>query len=392
MQRNKMDFEESERLKSLPPYLFAEIDKVIKKKRTEGFDVINLGIGDPDIPTPPEIIDVLCREANKPENHRYPSSYGLKFFKEAVARFYYKRFNVDINPDKEVIPLMGSKEGISSIAYTYINPGDYVIITDPSYLVYRIGAIFAGGKPYTLPLKEKENFLFDVDKIDREIAEKAKILYFNYPNNPTSATCDTDFFNKIALFAEKNNIIICHDNAYSDTYSNGNKPESFLNAYNSKNVGIELNSLSKTFNMTGWRIGYAVGNREIIESIGKYKTNVDSGVFNAIQYAAAKALDIYDKYSNGINKVYDSRRRMVKKMFEDAGIDYYNSNATIYVWARVPEGYSSGSFSRMLLEKANVVITPGNEFGEYGEGYFRVSLTISDSRLEEALKRVRNIL
>ncbi len=387
-----MDFEESERLKSLPPYLFAEIDKVIKKKRTEGFDVINLGIGDPDIPTPPEIIDVLCREANKPENHRYPSSYGLKFFKEAVARFYYKRFNVDINPDKEVIPLMGSKEGISSIAYTYINPGDYVIITDPSYLVYRIGAIFAGGKPYTLPLKEKENFLFDVDKIDREIAEKAKILYFNYPNNPTSATCDTDFFNKIALFAEKNNIIICHDNAYSDTYSNGNKPESFLNAYNSKNVGIELNSLSKTFNMTGWRIGYAVGNREIIESIGKYKTNVDSGVFNAIQYAAAKALDIYDKYSNGINKVYDSRRRMVKKMFEDAGIDYYNSNATIYVWARVPEGYSSGSFSRMLLEKANVVITPGNEFGEYGEGYFRVSLTISDSRLEEALKRVRNIL
>ncbi len=387
-----MDFEESERLKSLPPYLFAEIDKVINKKRTEGFDIINLGIGDPDIPTPPEIIEVLCREANNPENHRYPSSYGLKFFKEAVARFYYKRFNVDIDPDKEVIPLMGSKEGISSIAYTYINPGDRVIITDPSYLVYKIGSIFAGGKPYTLPLKEEENFLFDVDKIDREIAEKAKILYFNYPNNPTSATCDTDFFNKIALFAEKNNIIICHDNAYSDTYSDGNKPASFLNAYNSKNVGIELNSLSKTFNMTGWRIGYAVGSSEIIGSIGKYKTNVDSGVFNAIQYAAAKALEIYDKYNDRINEVYDNRRRMVKKVFDDTGIDYYNSNATIYVWARVPEGYSSGSFSRMLLEKANVVITPGNEFGEYGEGYFRVSLTISDSRLEEALKRVKNIL
>jgi len=387
-----MQFEESERLKSLPPYLFAEIDKMINRKKEEGLDVISLGIGDPDIPTSEEIVEALCREANNPENHRYPSSYGLKIFNEAVSRFYYERFNVTLNPDREVIPLMGSKEGISDMAYTYINPDDYAIMTDPSYLVYKISTIFAGGIPYAIPLEEKNNFLFNVEDIDPEIAKKAKFLYFNYPNNPTSATCSVDFFEKIVSFAEKNNIIICHDNAYSDTYWGENKPMSFLNAVGAKDVGIELNSLSKTFNMTGWRIGYAVGNEEIIRSLGKYKTNVDSGVFNAIQYAAVKALENYRKHTEYNNEIYNKRREMVKKVLDDIGIDYYNSNATIYVWAKVPQGFTSESFSKMILDRANVVVTPGSAFGKYGEGFFRISLTITDSRLEEALNRIRNVL
>ncbi|HEY4662310.1 MAG TPA: LL-diaminopimelate aminotransferase [Candidatus Humimicrobiaceae bacterium] len=387
-----MHFEEADRLKSLPPYLFAEIDKLINNKRKEGLDVISLGIGDPDIPTSKDIIETLCKEANDPKNHRYPSSYGLKIFKEAVSKFYLQRFNVTLDPEREVIPLMGSKEGIANLAYTCINPGDHVIMTDPSYLVYKISTIFAGGIPYTVPLRQEDDFLLDTRDIDPEIAKKAKIIYINYPNNPTSATCNKNFFEKIVSFAEKNNIIVCHDNAYSDVYQGDNKPMSFLNAYGSKNVGIEFNSLSKTFNMTGWRIGYAVGNGEIIESLGKYKTNVDSGVFNAIQYAAVKALESFKRHTEYNNNIYNRRREMIKKTLDDTGIDYFDSNATIYVWVKVPEGFTSGSFSKMLLDKANVVVTPGVEFGKNGEGYIRISMTIDDSRLEEALKRIRSVL
>jgi LL-diaminopimelate aminotransferase len=387
-----MQFKESERLRILQPYLFAEIDKIINKKRKQGLDVISLGIGDPDIPTPEEIIETLCREANNPENHRYPSSYGLKIFKEAVAEFYFQRFNVTLNPDREVIPLFGSKEGISDIAYTYINNGDYAIMTDPSYLVYRISTIFAGGIPYMIPLKKDNDFLFNPGDIKAEIADKAKILYINYPNNPTTATCGIRFFKKVADFAEKNNIIVCHDNAYSDIYSGEGRPISFLNAEGSINTGVELNSLSKTFNMTGWRIGYAVGNEEIIKSIGKYKTNVDSGVFNAVQFAAAKALSSFEKHADYNNQVYKKRREMVKKALDDVGIDYHDSDATIYVWVEVPEESTSESFSKMLLEKANVVVTPGNAFGKYGEGFIRISLTVKDERLEEALNRIKDVL
>lgn len=387
-----MHFEESERLKSIKPYLFAEIEKIINRKKEEGLDVISLGIGDPDIPTPQDVIDTLCREANNPENHRYPSSYGLKLFKEAVAKFYYKRFNVTLDPDKEVIPLMGSKEGIPVISYTCINPGDYVITTDPSYVVYRVSAGFAGGKIYSVPLKKENNFLFDLNTISKDIVDKTKILFFNYPNNPTSATCDKSFFEEVASYAIKNNIIVCHDNAYADTYRGDSKPGSFLNARGAIDTGVEINSFSKTFNMTGWRIGYAVGNPYIIESMGKYKTNVDSGVFNAIQYAAAKAFDNYEKSVGYNNEIYNNRRIIVKKALDSMGIDYYDSNATIYVWAEVPEGFTSESFSKMILEKADVVVTPGSEFGEYGEGYFRISLTVNDSRLEEALSRMVNIL
>ena len=388
-----MHFEESDRLKSLPPYLFAEIDEKIRMKREKGADVISLGIGDPDIPTPDRIVKTLFKEAKNIKNHRYPSSYGLNIFKEAVSRFYKRRFNVDLCSDKEIIPLWGSKEGIASMSYTFINPGDFVMMPDPSYLVYKIGTIFAGGMPYMLPLKEENNFLIDLDSIDASTARKTKIMYVNYPNNPTSASCDIRFFSKLVKFAMKYNIIICHDNAYSDIYSdNANKPVSFLNAKDSKEVGIEFNSLSKTFNMTGWRIGYAVGNREIIRSLGKYKTNVDSGVFNAIQYAAAEALNNPDNHIKYNNSIYNRRRKAVTKMLDEIDLEYYKSNTTIYVWVKVPYGFASESFAKMLLDKANVVVTPGNAFGSCGEGYFRISLTVADKRLDEALSRIRNVM
>ncbi len=387
-----MKFEESRRLRELPPYLFAEIDKIIREKRSRGIDVISLGIGDPDIQTPAGIIRELQKEAENPENHRYPSSYGLGYFKEAVAEYYLKRFKIALDPETEIITLIGAKEGIANIAYVFIDEGDYVLIPDPSYPVYSIGTTFAGGKIYSMPLKEENDYLIDLDGIDRKIAKKAKLMHINYPNNPTSAVCSSDFFERIVRFAEKNNIIVCHDNAYADTYFGNSKPYSFLNAEGAKNVGIEFYSLSKTFNMTGWRIGCAVGNREIISSLGRYKTNVDSGVFNSIQYAAAEAFKNYEKYSSNISLIYKKRREMTVSMLDDIGIDYYTSNATIYVWAKVPEGYTSSSFAELVLNKADVVITPGSAYGKHGEGYFRISLTIEDVRLKEALKRIKDSL
>jgi LL-diaminopimelate aminotransferase len=387
-----MIFEESERLKSIPPYLFAEIDLIIKKKQEQGYDVISLGIGDPDIKTPDPIVKELCKEAWNKENHRYPSSYGLKAFKIAASNFYKRRFNIDIDPEKEVLTLWGSKEGIANIAYAFINPGDIVLVPDPSYPVYKIGTMFAGGSTYTMPLTEENNFLIDFKKIDIEIAKKAKLIHVNYPGNPTSAICDLDFFNKLVDFATKYNIIVCHDNAYGDIYENQKyKPVSFLNAKGSKETGIEFYSLSKSFNMTGWRISFAAGNSSILASLGKYKSNVDSGVFNAIQYAAASALDNYEEYIDLNNKVYNRRRQKVWELLDKTGLKYYKSYNTIYIWVKVPEGHSSSSFAKLLLDKANVVVTPGNAYGEYGEGYFRISLTLNDEKLEEALDRIKNV-
>lgn len=386
-----MIFEESERLKSIPPYLFAEIDAIIRKKKEQGFDVISLGIGDPDTQTPNPIIEELCKEARNKENHRYPSSYGLKALRVAAANFYKKRFDIEIDPESEVLTLWGSKEGIANIAYTFINPGDTVLVPDPSYPVYKIGTMFAGGSTYTMPLTEENKFLIDLENIDREVAIKAKLMHVNYPSNPTSAICDLDFFNKLVDFATEYKILICHDNAYGDIYAEQKyKPVSFLNAKGSKETGIEFYSLSKSFNMTGWRISFAVGNSSALASLGKYKSNVDSGVFNAVQYAAAAALDNYEEYIDYNNEIYNRRRQKVWGLLDKMGLKYYKSSNTIYIWSKVPEGYSSASFAKLLLDKTNVVVTPGSAYGKYGEGYFRISLTISDSRLEEALDRIKN--
>ncbi len=388
-----MLIKESKRLKKLPPYLFAEIDEIIKEKRGKGLDVISLGIGDPDIETDPEIVEALIKEAKNPVNHRYPSSYGLKEFNEAAARFYKKRFDVDIDPETEVIPIFGAKEGIANIAYTFIDPGDYVIVPDPSYLVYKIGTSFAGGIPFSVPLKEENGFLIDLNDIDSDIANKSKLMHFNYPNNPTSAICDIEFFDEVVDFANEYKILICHDNAYSDIFSDKKYiPLSFLNAGGAKEVGIEFYSLSKSYNMTGWRLGFAIGNKNVIKSLGKYKTNVDSGIFNAVQYAGICALDNYEKYVKKNNAVYNIRRQKVWSCLDKIGIKYFKSENTIYIWSRVPEGQTSASFSKLLLDKANVVVTPGNAFGETGEGFFRISLTIADERLEEAIDRINQLI
>ena len=383
-----MRFEESRRLKDLPPYLFAEIDKKIQKKKHEGIDVISLGIGDPDIPTPEGIIKELQKEAENPINHQYPSSYGMEGFKRAVARYYRERFGVDVDPESEVITLSGAKEGIANIAYTYVDSGDLVLVPDPSYPVYDIGTMFAGGKTHIMPMEEKNDYIIDLDSIDKEAAGRAKLMHINYPNNPTSAVCGIDFFEGVVEFASKNNIIVCHDNAYADTFFDDQKPYSFLCADGAKDVGIEFYSLSKSFNMTGWRIGCAVGNKEVIASLGKYKTNVDSGVFNAIQYAGIEALKHQEEYSRSNNLIYKKRRQMTTSILDRIGIEYYRSNATIYLWARVPEGHTSESFASLVLDKADVVVTPGSAYGKQGEGYFRISLTIDDQRLEEALDRI----
>jgi len=387
-----MIFEESDRLKSIPPYLFAEIDAIIKKKQGQGLDVISLGIGDPDTKTPDAIVEELCNEARNKENHKYPSSYGLKAFKIAAALFYKKRFGIELDPESEVLSLWGSKEGIANIAYTFISPGDTVLVPDPSYPVYKIGTLFAGGITHTMPLNEENGFLIDFNKIDENTAKKARLMHVNYPNNPTSALCDLAFFNRLTEFATEYKILVCHDNAYGDIYSESKyKPVSFLNAKGSKATGIEFYSLSKSFNMTGWRISFAVGNSAVLASLGKYKSNVDSGVFNAVQYAAAAALKNYDEYIDANNRIYNRRRQKVWEMLQKTGINFYKSFNTIYIWAKVPDGYTSASFAELLLEKANVVVTPGSAYGKYGEGYFRISLTINDERLEEALDRIKNV-
>jgi LL-diaminopimelate aminotransferase len=388
-----MKIEESERLASIPPYLFAEIDRIINEKKAKGEDVISLGIGDPDLPTPSPVIEELYSEARNSQNHRYPSSYGLKMFKNAAAGYYKRRFGVELDPEKEMITIWGSKEGIANIAYAFINPGDIALVPDPGYLVYKIGTTFAGGQCHVMPLKEENGFLPEINKIDAKTAGKAKLMHINYPNNPTSATCDVNFFQEISDFANENEIIICHDNAYCDIYFNEEKkPSSFFNSKGSINVGLEFNSLSKTFNMTGWRIGFAAGNSRIIESLGKYKTNVDSGVFNAIQYAGAAALDNYEQFIDKNIVIYSKRRKLVFETLKKVAIEFYNSDATIYIWAKTPVGYDSASFSQHLLNNANVVVTPGSAFGKYGEGYFRISITLSDERLEEALNRIADVL
>ncbi|MHB1376846.1 MAG: LL-diaminopimelate aminotransferase [Candidatus Humimicrobiaceae bacterium] len=387
-----MIFKESDRLKSIPPYLFAEIDAIIKKKQGQGLDIISLGIGDPDTKTPDAVVKELCSEAWNKENHKYPSSYGLKAFKIAAAKFYKKRFDIEIDPESEVLSLWGSKEGIANIAYTFINPGDIVLVPDPSYPVYKIGTMFAGGTTYTMPLTEENGFLIDFEKIDETAAKKAKLMHVNYPGNPTSARCDLSFFNKLADFASEYKILVCHDNAYGDIYSEQKyKPVSFLNAKGSKETGIEFYSLSKSFNMTGWRISFAVGNSSALASLGKYKSNVDSGVFNAVQYAAAAALENYEEYTDSNNRIYNRRRQKVWDLLKKTGLDFYKSFNTIYIWVKVPDGHTSASFAKLLLDKANVVVTPGSAYGKFGEGYFRISLTINDERLEEALDRIKNV-
>ena len=384
-----MHINQSDRLKQLPVYLFAEIDKLKSQVKARGVDIISFGIGDPDLPTPKAIVDVLKKESEIDANQKYPSYEGLLKFRESVSNWYKKRFNITLDPETEVLSLIGSKEGIGHLPLAFISPGDVVLIPDPGYPVYRAGTIFAGGIPYIMPLKEENDFLPDFSIIPNDILKKAKLMFLNYPNNPTSASADRHFFNEVVKFAKTNEIIVAHDFAYSEVYTGEKGNDSFLEANGAKEIGIEFHSLSKTFNMTGFRIGFAAGNEEIIKGLGAVKTNLDSGVFQAIQLAGAYGLDNELKAVEDNNKIYKKRRELLVSGLEKLGYKVFKSDATFYVWAHVPKtGMTSKDFAVSLLNETGIIITPGSGFGENGEGFLRFSLTISENRIKEALVRM----
>lgn len=384
-----MDVKWASRIAELPPYLFAEIDAKKNELIDKGIDVIDLGVGDPDIPTPDFIIDALKVGAEDPENHRYPSYQGMRSYRVAVADWYKERFNVDLDPDTEVVALIGSKEGIAHAPMAFIDPGDVGLYTDPGYPVYPTSISFAGGTPYAVPLYKDNEFLPDLNAIPEDIKKRAQIFFLNYPNNPTTAVADEGFFKDVVDFGSKNNILICHDAAYTEIAYDGYSPPSFLQAEGAKDVGIEFHSLSKTFNMTGWRIAFAVGNKKAIAGIGKIKTNIDSGAFQAIQYAGIIALQDYKRGLQDRIKIFQERRDIFCKGLDEVGLKYYPPKATFYVWFDVPQGLTSKEFSSRLLSESGIVVTPGNGFGDYGEGYARVSTTFNTERIIQAVERLK---
>ena len=377
------------RIEKLPPYLFVTISKKIAEKRAQGEDVITLAVGDPDIPTPRHVIERLCQAAQDPQNHRYPESEGLPQFRNAIAQWYEKRFGVALEPDREILPLIGAKEGIGHISLCFIDPGDIALVPDPAYPVYSIGTMFAGGSSYYMPLTEGNEFLPDLDRIPAEIARKAKILWINYPNNPTAAVADREFFERVVAFARKYDIAVCHDAPYTEVAFDGYRPVSFLEASGAMETGVEFHSLSKSYNMTGWRVGMVVGNAGIIDALRRVKSNLDSGIPQAIQQAAIEALTGPQDCVTEHNTIYKRRRDRVLQTLNQIGLKARPPSASLYIWARVPAGYTSLEFATSLLEDVGVVVTPGIGYGKYGEGYIRLSLTVPDQRLEEALARLR---
>ncbi len=383
--------EYSKRIQRIPPYLFAEIDKAIEEKRRRGVDVISLGIGDPDLPTPPNIVERLKEASEKPANHRYPPYEGIQSFREAVTGWYRRRFSVELDPEKEVVALIGSKEGIAHLPLAFINLGDVVLCSNPGYPVYSIGTILSDGVPHPLPLKAENRFIPDLTAVEGKTARKAKLMHINYPNNPTAATTDKKFFEDVVSFARENNVIVCHDAAYSEVSFGSYKAPSFLEADGAKEVGIEFHSLSKTYNMSGWRIGFAVGNEDVIAGLGKVKQNVDSGVFQAVQEAGTEALTGPQDAVQKNNRILEKRRNLMVKGLRELSWDVPKPKATFYLWIPVPNGGSSLAFAKKVLDEAGVVVTPGVGFGEYGEGFIRIALTQSETRLQEALKRLEKL-
>lgn len=381
----------AKRIEELPPYLFAEIDAKKQEVKAKGVDIIDLGIGDPDIPTPQNIIDALNKAAQDPSNHRYPSYEGMLSFREAAASWYKERFGVIVDPKTEVVTLIGSKEGIAHTPLAFIDPGDVVLVPDPGYPVYTVATSFAGGLSHLMPLLKENDFLPDLDAIPEGIRKKAKLMFINYPNNPTSAVTEKWFFKEVVEFASKYNILVCHDAAYTEVSYDGFKPPSFLEVDGAEEVGMEFHSLSKTFNMTGWRLGFAAGNNKAIAGLGKIKTNIDSGVFQAVQHAGIEGLKNYSLGMVERRKIYEERRNIFCKGLHEIGLKYHTPKATFYVWFEVPEGISSKDFASKLLTEAGIVVTPGNGFGKYGEGYIRVSITIRTERLVEAVERLKNL-
>jgi LL-diaminopimelate aminotransferase len=386
-----MEIRYNEKLKKLPPYLFIEIDKKKKEAIDRGADIISLGVGDPDMPTPEHIIKSMQEAVAKPFNHQYPFGTGLLSYRKAIADWYKNRFNVDLNSD-EICALIGSKEGIGHIHLGFINPGDIVLIPDPGYPVYNTGTIFTDGIPYFMPLLEKNDFLPDLSSIPQDVVEKTKLIFINYPNNPTAAVASKEFYVKLIEFTKRNNIIVAADAAYSEIYYDENdKPSSFLEFPGAKEVGVEFHSLSKTYNMTGWRVGWACGNKDIIAGIAKVKDNYDSGVFQAIQEAAITALSSSQKCVEDARKIYKERRDVLVEGLKKIGWEVSLPKASFYVWAKIPKGYTSSQVVSKLLDDASIVCTPGNGMGKSGEGYVRFALTVGVLRIKEALERISKI-
>jgi len=378
----------AQRIETTPPYLFAEIDKKKEEAIKRGVDIINLGIGDPDQPTPNNIIEKLRESVKDPKTHDYPPYAGTAEFRQAVTLWYKNRFGVDLDPDNEVMALIGSKEGIAHIFLAFIDPGDFSLIPEPSYPVYKTGTLFANGFPYIMPLLEENDFLPDLEEIDEEIAQRTKLMFINYPNNPTAAVADKTFFERVVKFAKKYDILVCHDFAYSEMTFDNYKTNSFLEVDGAKDVGIEFHSLSKTYNMTGWRLGFVVGNKKAISALSIIKTNIDSGVFKAIQQAGIEALTGPQDNIEKMNKIYTGRRNVVINGLNELGWNLKPTKATFYIWIPTLNKMNSMEFSNLLLEKTGIIVTPGIGYGEYGEGYVRIALTVDEKRLEEAMGRM----
>jgi LL-diaminopimelate aminotransferase len=382
----------AKRIESLPPYLFAEIDERKREVEKKGVDIIDLGIGDPDLPTPPHIVEAACNAAKDPGNHRYPSYEGMLSFREAVAAWYKQTKHVTVDPKDEVLTLIGSKEGIAHSPFAFLDPGDIALVPDPAYPVYNNATVLADATPYSVPLTEEHEFKPDLESIDGKIARKAKIMFLSYPNNPTAATVEKSFFKEVVDFAHDHEIIVLHDNPYSELTFEGYEAPSFMLVKGAKEVGVEFGSLSKTYNMTGWRIGFAVGNAEILNGLGRVKTNVDSGTFQAVQIAGITALTGSQDCVKRNVAVYRERRDILADGLSSAGMEVKKPKATFYLWVKVPLGTSSIRFSMSLLERAGIVVTPGVGFGKYGEGFVRFALCVSAERLMEACERIKGLI
>ena len=384
-------FEVTQRLKNLPPYLFAKIDKIKQEELKKGKKLISLGIGDPDLPTPQFIVDRLVQAANKPQNHQYPSYSGMIEFRKAVAKWYLSRFGVELNPENEVLTLIGSKEGIAHIPLAFINPGEAALVPDPGYPVYQAATSFAGGVSLKFPLLEKNGFLPDFADLERLVKSgpRVKLLFLNYPNNPTSASASLEFFKEVVQFAKKYQIIVCHDNAYSEIYYDGKKQLSFLEVPGAKEVGCEFHSLSKTFNMTGWRVGFVVGNPQILDGLAQVKTNIDSGAFNACQEAGIEALNHAEPFCSELRAIYQQRRDILIPALQSLGLHCTKPDATFYAWAKLPSHLKSEEFVLNLIQSRGIVSTPGNGFGEYGEGYVRFTFCSDASVLKQVAQALK---
>ncbi|OGC22793.1 LL-diaminopimelate aminotransferase [candidate division WOR-1 bacterium RIFOXYB2_FULL_42_35] len=379
----------SHRLDKIPPYLFVKIEEKKAQLLKDGVDVIDFGIGDPDLPTPKHIFDKMHEVLESPEAGQYPTSKGEFSFRQAVANWYKKRFNVTLDPATEVCALIGSKEGLAHLPLAFIDPGDIALIPDPSYPVYKICTTLAGGEPYLLPLTAKNNFLADLANIPKDIIKKAKLLYVNYPNNPTGAVADKDYLTKCVKFCQENNILLVSDLAYSEMGYDGYFPHSILEIPGAKDVTIEFHSLSKTYNMTGWRIGMAVGNSEAISALATIKSNIDSGAFKAIQMAGAAALTGPQDCVADNNKIFAERRNVLYDGLTSLGFKFLKPQATFYMWVPVPKAETSASFTEKLLEKCGILVVPGSGYGSSGEGYVRFAITLPKERIAEAIGRLK---